>query len=168
MCERYHRSPEFVPTDKYERRTLSDANNYTDTYTAELDSYMCVVATYSEEGVYRYSVKGLVHQYHNVSYLKEQDICMQDYSLIKNLDGNSAELNQSIDRLLDSLLSPEAQHTCILVTVEGYCTEFSKCAFNMTGSIFGTKSNPSVIETSVAASFGLILLALFLVCLCVL
>lgn len=167
LCELFFFSPHLVPTEKYELQTLSVVNNFTVTYTTESDAYICIVATLLEEGVYHYSVKGLVSQYHSVSYLIGRDMCKQNYSLIRNSDGNSAELQQSISRPSDSLVSLQAQRMCILVTVEGYCKR-TNCGFNVTGSIFGTKSNPSVITTSVAAVFVFILLSLFLVCLCVL
>lgn len=94
------------------------------------DDYICVVARFPRNSVYRYSVKGSVYQYHDVAYLNNLNLCTINGSLTEDVDGVSKTIAKSLDRPFGSIFSPSEQNTCVLVTIKSACP-YTTCTFGL-------------------------------------
>lgn len=151
----------------YKTITLSTMNNYTSSLIMTTDDYICVVAKFPDYDIYPFSVKGSVHQYHDISYLSSQNLCAFNDSLARDVDGVNAKIMKSLDRPLKSLFSPIKQEVCLLITIRSACA-YTTCDFGLKWSISATFFNPGVILTLGVALFILIITCIILLFLCVL
>ena len=154
FCDDFFDNPSQIHRNFYNTVSLNISNNIAASHTvvAVADDYICVVAEFVDYTVYRYSVNGSVYQYYNVSYLANQDLCAFNDPLTTQNDDSelSFSLDHSLERPLSSVVAPNKQQTCILVTIS---SSLCPCRTNvMSWTIFATLKTPGVIATFVLSA----------------
>ena len=135
--------------------TLREQEDFIGTYNSTADDYVCIVVEFDQAkpSFYEFVVNATIHQYHNVSYLQDQGLCIN--RAIKTLSSDDDSISIGLNR---SSVAVKQQSTCVLLSLDG---ALCRSVFSVSSTTFATNGNIGVISLSAVGGIASILVLVF-------